>query len=127
MLVGYQNGGFLKRTLAESGTRWNIPKPAFLHRHVAAAGEYVDDIRIDESAVIVSYVDDASVFALIFRVEIDVKLIQRPLAHIRQMNISDPAAADLSNIGSVVIHPLTIKQVLLSSGRDRPNDGFALA
>ena len=119
MLICDEHRRTFEGSLAESGTGRYFPQTTFLHCQITTSGEHVYHIGVDKSAVVVTNIDDYTLLSLIFDVEVDVELIERALAHIRQVNIAELSAADAFDIRSVALDPLTIEQILLGSCGDR--------
>src|SRR4051794_40921189 len=103
MQIRHQYRRLLERALTEHRTTGRRAEVARRELQIAAPREYVDRVRIYESAVVISDVDHHAFLAAVLDVEIEVELIQRALPHVLHVHVAEPAVADLVHVGAAAL------------------------
>jgi hypothetical protein len=82
------------------------------HGEVVRTRENVENISVDEAAVVVTNVDDNAGFGLVLYIQINIELAQSLGRHIRNVHVAEFAAADALHVSAVGLNPGVIEQTL---------------
>ena len=67
-------------------------------------------MAVEKAAEVVAHIDHHALATLVLGVEVDRELAQAVRAHVRDVDVAQPATTGAFHIGPAISHPLAIEQ-----------------
>src|SRR4029453_3488539 len=120
MLIGHENRGPIQSPLPQNSSGRSAVQTTQRHRQITAPGQDINRVDVDETSAVIPNVDHHAVASVLFSIQVDAQLIQRPGSHIKHVYIAQSSITDSGDVLTVLLNPLTVQQSSFRGGVHRP-------